>query len=46
MELVAFLAERPTASVSLVHCTGMHSALVQVLLAWRDQPCGAQGRER
>lgn len=35
LELVAFLAARSTASVSLVHCTGMHSALVQVLLAFR-----------
>ncbi|MBB3471926.1 hypothetical protein [Sphingomonas sp. BK345] len=35
LELVAFLARTPRASVSLVHCTGMHSALVQVLLAFR-----------
>lgn len=35
LDLVAFLAANPKASVSLARCTGMHTALVQVLLAFR-----------
>ncbi|MGU3315176.1 hypothetical protein ACLBWH_06480 [Sphingomonas sp. M6A6_1c] len=35
LDLVAFLNANPRAKVSLGKCTGMHSALVQVLLALR-----------
>ncbi|TCP29660.1 hypothetical protein [Sphingomonas sp. BK235] len=39
--LVAFLAERPGASVALARCTALHGALVQVLLAFRPPLHGA-----
>jgi hypothetical protein len=35
LELVAFLGAHPRTKIVLAKCTGMHSALVQVLLAFR-----------
>lgn len=34
LDLVAFLAANPRAKVTLAKCTGLHSALVQVLMAF------------
>jgi hypothetical protein len=35
LRLVGFLAEYPRAKVTLAKCTGLHSALIQVLMAFR-----------
>lgn len=40
LELVAFLTTHPRAKVVLTKCTGMHGALVQVLLAFRPATQG------
>jgi hypothetical protein len=39
-ELMKFLEEHPTASVSLERCQHMHSALLQLLLSYRVRVVG------
>lgn len=53
LPLVGFLTEHPRAKVTLARCTGLHTALVQVLMAFRpvvvavgDAPAVAHLRPR